>query len=305
MDEKATNSLVSLAKSLANRKGRPEGLAESIVRKSESFTAVEAKDQAIIEILASDQTDLLRQMDSRPLNRNGAIVTLNTKSIVEHALPMTWVDRFLDALSDPTIASIFLSLGALGVAYEFASPGVGMGGIVGIICILLGLMALSALPLHLGGLLLILAGLISIGLEVKLQTHGLLGVGGAIGVLLGALVLVDPSGYFGATQSLRVFLFLPFIALITLAFLSFAALGAKALRKPTITGIESMKGKVGVAKCQFAPINTSFEGMVFVDGARWQAKSNEPIEQDAPIVVLQVTTKPTRLLVKNADKGAS
>jgi membrane-bound serine protease (ClpP class) len=193
----------------------------------------------------------------------------------------------------------------MGIVYEFSTPGVGMGGITGVICLVLGLMALSALPLHLGGLFLLVAGLVAIGLGVKIQTHGLLAVGGSIALLLGAIVLVDPQSYFGAIQRLEWRLFVPFVVTIVAAFLLLARVAAKALRKPALSGVEAMAGLHGTARTPFLPNDGSFAGMVFVDGARWQAVSDGPIEPGQEVVVVALLTNPARLRVSKVEKGAS
>lgn len=305
LDEKATNSLVSLAKSLAARRGRSATFAEDIVRKSSSFTAEEAKEQKAIELIAPTVPDLLNLLDGYRIEGEGRSATLSTRGIGVTAVRMSWIERLLDALADPTIASILISLGVMGIVYEFSTPGVGMGGIAGVICLLLGLMALSALPLHLGGLFLLVAGLVAIGLEVKVQTHGLLAVGGALALVLGAIVLVDPESYFGGAQHLDWRIFAPFIATLVAAFLLFATVGARALRKPAISGLEAMAGMHGTARNTFAATESAYAGMVFVDGARWQAESDSPVEAGQDIVVVSVLTRPTRLRVSKVEKGAS
>lgn len=305
LDEKATNSLVSLAEALAARRGRSEQLAEEMVRKSASFTAEEAKARNAIEIIAPSVPALVDRIDGYRIESVDRQATLRTQGIGAVPVPMSWVERLLDALADPTIASILLSLGVMGIIYEFSTPGVGMGGIAGVICLMLGLMALSALPLHLGGVFLLVAGLVAIGLEVKIQTHGLLAVGGAIALLFGALVLVDPQSYFGAAQQLEWHLFVPFVVTIVAAFLMLAKVAAQALRKPALSGVEAMAGLHGTARSPFVPNDGSFAGMVFVDGARWQAVSDEPIEPGQEVAVVAVLTNPMRLRVSKVEKGAS
>ncbi len=305
LDDKATNSLVSLAKSLAARRGRSASFAEDIVRKSLSFTAEEAKSAGAVEFISPDVPDLLSHLDGYRIEGEGRQTTLSTKGIGAIPVPMSWVERLLDALADPTIASILISLGVMGIAYEFSTPGVGMGGIVGVVCLLLGLMALSALPLHLGGLFLLIAGLVAIGLEVKVQTHGLLAVGGVIALVLGGIVLVDPESYFGGTQRMDWRIFAPFAIGIAAAFLLFATVGVRALRKPAISGVEALTGTHGFARSPFTPEGDAFCGMVFADGARWQAVSDSPLQPGDEIVVVAVLAKPTRLRVTKVEKGAS
>jgi membrane-bound serine protease (ClpP class) len=301
MEEKATNSLVSLAKSLATGHKRPESYAESIVRKSESFTADEAKKLGAVEIVAPDVGSLLEALDGYEIDTPNKKVRLATKGIEVVPLPLSWSNRLLDIISNPTLASIFLSLGVLGILYELSSPGVGLAGIIGTICLVLALVALSTLPLKLGGFLLILAGFVAIAVEVKSPAHGALALGGVVALILGALVLVDETGYFGAVQKLDFRIFVPFVVVVSGSFLLFAGIAARALRAPARSGVEAMKGARGIVKSAVGPGG----GMVFLDGSRWQAIADEPIEPGEEIVVEEVMSNPTRLRVKASAKGAS
>ena len=301
MDEKATNSLVSLAKSLATRHKRPESYAESIVRKSESFTVEEAKKLGAVEIVAADVPALLDALDGYEIDTPNKKVRLATKGAEVVPLPLSWSNRVLDIISNPTLASIFLSLGVLWILYELSSPGVGLAGIVGTICLVLALVALSTLPLKLGGFLLILAGFVAIAVEVKSPAHGALALGGVVALVLGALVLVDETGYFGGVQTLDFRIFVPFVVIVSGSFLLFAGIAARALRAPALSGVEAMAGARGVAKSAIGPDG----GMVFLDGSRWEAVAEEPIESGQEVVVEQVMSNPTRLRVRASAKGAS
>jgi membrane-bound serine protease (ClpP class) len=301
MEEKATNSLVSLAKSLAARHGRPESYAEAIVRKSASFTAEEAKKEGAIDFVAPSLAALLESLDGQRIDTPDKKVVLATKNVEVIELPMSWTNRLLDALANPTLASILLTLGVLGILYELSSPGVGLGGIVGTICLVLALIALSTLPLKLGGFALLLAGFVAIGVEVKSPSHGALALGGVISIALGALVLIDETGYFGGAQKLDFRIFLPFIAVMAGSFVLFAGIAGRALRAPVQSGPETMKGARGVARTRVSPEG----GMVFVAGSRWQAVSATPIEEGKEVIVLEVLSSPTRLRVGPIEKGAT
>lgn len=296
LDEKATNTLVAMAKSLAKRRGRPESFAVSIVRDSASYTASEAKDAGAIEILAPDEASLLRQLDGRKIKMGNRVVTLHTKNAQRIEMPLSWAQRFLDVIADPTIASMLLTLGVLGILYEIASPGIGMGGIVGTVSLLTGLLAMSVLPLDLGGFLLIAVGIIGIVLEVKIPSHGLLALGGIVSIVLGALVLVDQSSYFGAVQGVDWRIFAPFVVAIAGLFLLLATKVARAQRKPPGTGNEAMVGKQGVAK---TAVDAS-GGSVFVEGARWQAIADETIDEGEPVEVVEVLRNPPRVVVRRS-----
>lgn len=296
LDEKATNTLVAMAKSLAKRRGRPESFAVSIVRDSQSYTAEEAKDENAIEILAPDTASLMKALDGRKLQMKGGPVTLHTRGAKAIQLPLSWAQRFLDIIADPTIASMLLTLGVMGILYEIASPGIGMGGIVGTVSLLTGLLAMSVLPLDLGGFLLIGVGIVGIVLEVKVPSHGLLALGGVVAIVLGALVLVDESSYFGAVQEVDWRVFAPFVALVVGLFLLLATKVARSQRRPPGTGTEALVGKRGVAKTTVEPSG----GSVFLEGARWEATSEEQIDAGAAVEVVKVLRNPPRVVVKRA-----
>jgi membrane-bound serine protease (ClpP class) len=299
MAEKATNSLVALAKSLAVRHGRPESYAESIVRQSTSFTADEAKKAGAVEIIAASQAALFEALDGYAIETPDRKLVLSTRGAVVIERPMSWNNLLLDVIANPTLASILLSLGVLGILYELSSPGIGLAGIVGVMCLVLALIAFSTLPLKLAGFVLLLAGFIAIAVEVKSPAHGALALGGVVSLVLGALVLIDETGYFGGVQKLDFRIFLPFVVTVTASFLLFARIAQKAQTAPVQMGLTSMAGAHGVAKT-----GISLEGgMVFVAGARWQAVSQAAIEQGSEVVVEEVLSHPTRLSVRAIEKG--
>ena len=299
MAEKATNSLVSLAKSLAARHGRPESYAESIVRQSTSFTAEEAKKAGAVEIIVPNQTALFDALEGYVIDAPDRKFVFSTRGAVVIERPMSWSNRLLDIIANPTLASILLSLGVLGILYELSSPGIGLAGIVGTICLVLALVALSTLPLKLGGFVLLLAGFVAIAVEVKSPAHGALALGGVVSLVLGALVLVDEAGYFGGVQKLEFRIFIPFVLTITAAFLLFARIASKALMAPAQTGLHALTGTQGVARTGISPEG----GMVFIAGARWQAIAQGLIAAGSHVIVDEVLSHPTRLRVRAIEKG--
>lgn len=302
LDKKATNSLVALAKSLAARHGRSESFAEKIVRESASYTAKEALALHAVEIIAPNETDLLRQLDGRTLVHGGRRITLSTRDLTRVELPMSAPERFLDEIADPTIASMLLTLGVLGVLYELASPGIGMAGIVGVASLLLGFTAMSVLPIDLGGLLLLGAGFAAIFVEIKVPSHGLVALGGVGSIVLGALLLVDEARYFGAAQHIEWRVFGPFTAVVIAGFFLMVTIASRALRQRFQTGIEAMSGMHGVVKAPIATSAEGFSGSVFVDGARWRAVASEEIAAGETVEVVEVLAHPTRLRVERSQR---
>jgi membrane-bound serine protease (ClpP class) len=137
--------------------------------------------------------------------------------------------------------------------------------------------------------------------EIKAPSHGALALAGVISIALGALVLIDETGYFGGVQKLEFRVFLPFIAVVTAAFLFFARIAARALSAPVQSGLETMRGARGTARTAISPQG----GMVFVAGSRWQAVSATPIDEGEEVMVEEVLSHPTRLCVRATQKGAT
>lgn len=283
MEDKVVNVLVSQAKSLAERRGRNVVFAEMAVRKSLNLTAEAAKETRVIEILARDLPDLLRQLDGYYINHENRRDTIQTAGRAVTELPLTRAEQFLDAIANPTVAYLLMTLGMMGLIYEFASPGLGLGAVVGSICLLLGLLSLSALPIHLGGVLLLILGLVMLGMEIKVQSSGLLTVGGTIALVLGSFVLVDAGAYYGAVQEIKFGVLLPLLVGIVGVMMLVVTLTVRTLRKPQQTGAESYVGSLGVTKSDLSPI-----GDVLVDGALWAAESVEgPIPAGSTIRVVK------------------
>jgi membrane-bound serine protease (ClpP class) len=302
MEEKATNTLAALAKSLAARRGRPEDLAAALVRESTSHTAQEALDNRLIELVATDQADLLQKLEGRRLEHAGKSLTLRTHAARRIEIELSWSNELLDAIANPTLASILLSIGVLGITYELAGPGIGLGGIVGLVSLCLGLLGMSVLPMQLAGILLLATGLIAIALELAIPTHGLLGLGGIFALGVAAVVLIDEGGYYGAVQNVELGVFLPIVAALTLAMVGLATVSRKALRAPFQLGPDALRGKSGTAKSAFLQKDAEFSGSVFVDGALWQAFAADPIGEGDAIEVEGVLSQPMRLKVRR--KGA-
>ena len=145
----------------------------------------------------------------------------------------------------------------------------------------------------------------TVAIEVKPPASGLLAAGATISLILAAVVLLDPAGHLGGTGKLERWLLVPLIALVTLALLMSAVRAARALRLPVLTGVEAMAGKPAVAISVFASDGALFRGMVFANGARWQAISAAPVGDRTKLVVVRVVSGPTRLVVTRVEKGTA
>jgi membrane-bound serine protease (ClpP class) len=191
MRAKVTNDAAAYIRSLAEQRGRNAEWAEKAVREGANVTAQEALSLGVIDLVASDIDDLLRQLDGRAVTTAAGPVTLRTAHAQVQRVEMGLVDAFLHAVSDPTIAYILLSLGTMGLFFELSNPGSVLPGVVGGICLLLGFYALGALPVNYAGLLLMAFALLLFVVDIFTPTHGVLTIGGLIAFLLGSLMLFN------------------------------------------------------------------------------------------------------------------
>jgi membrane-bound serine protease (ClpP class) len=290
MKQKVENDAAAYLRSITGKRGRNSALAESAVRESKSFTEREALDQNLIELVALNDQQLLASLDGRAITRfDGNSTTLQTAGaeIVEYRRSLR--QKIISAIADPNIALVLLVIGALGIYVECSSPGLIAPGVFGGILVLLGLSALSVLPLNWLGATLILLAFTLFVLEVKFASHGILGVGGALAMVLGAVMLIDsPAPELRIRWSTAIGLALPFSA-ITVFLLTIAA---RARRNKVETGVEGMIGLVGTAITSLAP-----EGKVFVHGEYWDAVAVRPADAGAHVKItaidgLKLTVEP-------------
>lgn len=271
MKDKMENDAAAFMRSFASKRGRNVEVAESAVRQSKSFTEQEALSQKLIDYVASDEQDLFKQMEGRTVTRfNGSTVTMRLAGKPVRTYEMSLKQRILGVLMDPNMAFIILVIGVLALYVEFNHPGAVLPGVVGMICILLAIFALNILPIRYAALALILAAFLLFALEAKFQSHGVLGAGGVVAMVIGALLLVD-----GPIPEMRVRLLtalavsVPF-GVITVFLMSLAL---KAHRLKVTTGKEGMVGEIGVARTALAPA-----GKVFVHGELWDAVSSAAVD---------------------------
>jgi membrane-bound serine protease (ClpP class) len=281
MKDKMENDAAAFMRSFVSKRGRNVEVAESAVRQSKSFTEQEALSQKLIDYVASDDQDLFRQMEGRTVTRfNGSTVVLHLAGKPMRTYEMSLKQRILAALMDPNMAFIILVIGVLALYVEFNHPGAVLPGVVGMICILLAIFALNILPTRYAALALILAAFVLFALEAKFQSHGVLGVGGVVAMIIGGLLLVD-----GPIPEMRVHLLtalavsLPFGGITV--FLMRLAL--KAYQQKIVTGEEGLVGEFGVARTPLHP-----EGKVFVHGELWDAVSSAGVAAGGRVQVRSV-----------------
>jgi membrane-bound serine protease (ClpP class) len=281
MRQKVQNDAAASLRSLTAKRGRNSALAEKTVLEAKSFTEKEALDNKLIEIIANNEADLFRQLNGREVVRfDGSKQTLRLDSVDIIPYVKSTRESIISAIADPNIALVLLVLGALGIYVEFSSPGLIVPGVAGAILALMGLSALSVLPINwIGAVLLLLAVALFI-LEAKFASHGILGIGGAISMVLGALLLVDsPIPEMRIHLATAISITIPF-AIITMFLLS---LVIRARANKVVTGVEGMIDQLGVAETPLSP-----SGKVFVWGEYWNAVSSEPVDRGTPVRVTGV-----------------
>lgn len=276
--EKAVSILEADAEGLARRRGeKAVAWARSAVREAKAATEQEALELGVIDLVATDLRDLLQKLDGRQVEVDGRWVTLETEGMALHELEMNAVEQFLHVITDPNVAFILMTLGINGILFELSSPGGYVAGIVGGICLILGLYALGVLEANWIGLLLIVVAFVLFVLDVKAPTHGILTLGGVASFVFGSLILFQ-SPYYQVSRALIVG-----VALATAAFFAFAV--AKAVRaqvRRPVTGLEGMIGRTAEARTDLDP-----RGSVFLMGEWWEAIAEDgPISKGERVVVV-------------------
>lgn len=274
---KAVHDAAAYIRSLAELRGRNAEWAERAVREAVSLPASEALKLGVIDMVATDLDDLLRQLNGRSIKLNGRTVTLDTAhATVERTVP-DWRSRLLAVIGDPSIAYILMLVGIYGLIYEFASPGMVLPGVVGGICLLLGLFALQIMPISYAGLALILLGVVLMISEAFVPSFGALGLGGVAAFVIGSVMLVDTDlpGY-----GLPWALILPVAAASALFSFFIASMALRARRRPVVTGAEELIGAPGEILDDM-----QHEGWARVHGEQWRVRSSVPLKRGSAVRV--------------------
>ena len=275
MERKITNDAVAYLRSLAQMRGRNADWAEKAVRDAATLTAEEAEREKVVDLLATSVADLLDRVDGRRVRTSDGEHVLATRHARLVVVELGWKARVLAVLTDPNVAFILLMIGVYGIIFEFMSPGHIAPGVVGAICLVVGLMALSVLPLNLAGVALLVAGLAMMAAEVFLPGFGVLGVGGAAAFLLGGLFLFDPAG---ADIDVSVAWPLLIAAVATNALLLFGLVSMimRVRRRKVVTGAEQMIGLEGEV-LDWQAGEQGGRGRIRVHGEIWSARANQPL----------------------------
>lgn len=289
---KITNDAASLARSLAAQRGRPERAAAAAVLESTAWGAQEALDAGLADLVVSDREALLAALDGREIRRfDGRVARLALEGAEVRTVSLTWADRLLHVIADPSVAYLLLLLGVLGLTVELFTPGLGLPGVLGATSFLLALYAFTVLPVNAVGVALVAAAVAFFVAEIFTPTFGAMTAAGLLSLALGMLLLVESAGPLARPP---VWSWAPALVLVmgVTGFLSWR--GLRARRQPPLAGLEEMVGELGVA-C--GPLD--HVGRVLVHGEYWEAESPVPVQRGARVRVRAVRGR--RLDVEPAE----
>jgi len=291
LEKKVVNDAAAYMRSLAEARGRNAHWAELSVRESVSISAEEAKNLAVIDLVAANLDALVLALDGREVTVKSGPVVLKTEGLSIVHREMSPREKVLDVISNPNIAYILMMIGFVGLYFELSNPGLILPGVIGGISLILALYAMQTLPINYAGLLLIILGGILLIAEINIMSYGLLSVGGVISILLGSLMLVESDD--PAMQISRSILIPTLVFSVAVAVGAIYLAGQSSRRRP-VSGAEGLIGEHGVAKTALKP-----EGTVLVHGELWTAEGDGPIEAGEGVVVRSIEGLKIRVAREN------
>ncbi|MNV30815.1 hypothetical protein D3C71_1220970 [compost metagenome] len=284
MTRKQINDAAAYIRGLAQLRGRNADWAEQAVRESLSLSADEALKLKVVDYVANDVADLLKQLDGKSLNVAGKTLRLSTAgaALIDHA--PDWRTQLLVVITNPSVALLLIMFGVYGLIFEFMNPGSGVGGVLGGICLLLGLYALQLLPVNYAGVGLILLGLAFMIAEAFLPSFGVIGLGGVVSFVVGAVILMDTDvPGFGIPLTLIIGM-----ALISaLLLMTLVGMALKARRRALVSGDAGLVGSL-VTVTGLMP-GLPMSGWVQLQGEKWQVQSRSPLHLGQQVRVVART----------------
>jgi membrane-bound serine protease (ClpP class) len=295
---KLNNDATAFLRSFTEKRGRNPKLAETAVTEARAFTAKEALDAHLIDLVVADQDELLRALNGREITRfNGKTAKLSLDNYSVAQFELSARQKFLARIVEPDVFFILLIVGVLGLYTEFTHPGVIAPGVIGGICAVLALYAMQLLPVNFAGVLLILLAVALFILEAKFTSHGVLLFGGIIAMLLGAMFLIrSPLTAGGVSVGVALAATLPF-AFITVFLMR---LVLKSRKWKSVTGKEELLGEEGVAT---TPLPAGGEGMIRIHGELWRAIAKDSVQEGTKVRVLRING--LKLEVEPVAQGAA
>jgi len=268
--EKQINDASAYIRSLAQLRGRNAEWGEKAVREAVSLTAAEAEKLHVVDYVAQDVRSLLDRVEGKQVLVNGNTMTLKVAGAELVTVDPDWRTQLLAVIASPSLALFLMMLGIYGLLFEFSHPGFVLPGVIGGICLLLALFALQMLPVNYAGLGLIALGIAFLVAEVFLPTSGVLGIGGAIAFVIGAIILVDTEipGY-----GIPISLIATFAVISVLFVFAIVRIGVKARFRPVVSGQKSLIGAAGEVLERSAG-----QWWATIQGEIWRVRSKVPLE---------------------------
>jgi membrane-bound serine protease (ClpP class) len=295
---KATNELVSQIRNLAETRGRNADFGEKAVRESANLGAQAALDQGVVDLMAVSVEELLEKADGRLVGVGNDQVTLKTKGVAVRSLDLNVAEEILLLITNPSVAFVLISLGTLGITWEFINPGSVFPGVVGALFLLTGFLALGTLPINWAGVVFLVFAFVLFIADIFTPSHGILTAGGIASLVIGGLLLVNtaeapglpgvsPWTIAGTAGGLGAFFFFAMYKVV------------QARRARPATGREGLVGRVAETRTDLAP-----EGMVFVEGELWHAVSaNGSIPSGQPVRVVAAEGLRLKVLPETPPNG--
>lgn len=294
MTHKMVNDAAAYIRGLAKMHGRNEQWAEQAVREAASLSAEEALKLNVIDVVATDTTDLFQQLQGRKINISGQELTLDTTQFEIQTIKPDWRNQFLAAITNPSMAYILLMVGIYGLVFEFSNPGSVVPGTVGGICLLLALYALQLLPVNYAGMGLILLGIALMTAESFVPSFGILGLGGVISFVIGSVIIMDTDiPGFGIDWGLIA----GFALSSALFFIIAIGLLIKSRNSPVVSGKEEMLDSIGTVLDDF-----SGTGRVHIHSENWTASCDLPLHKNEKVKVTAIDGLILRVIPMNQQE---
>jgi membrane-bound serine protease (ClpP class) len=295
--KKIENDAIAYIKALGERHGRNTEWLEKAVKEAATLTAEEALKNNVIDVVAESISELIKKINGMKVKTPAGEIVIEISNYEIVRFEQNIKHKVLKVISDPNIAYILLMIGIWGIFFELANPGAIFPGVIGAICLILGLYSLQTLPVNLAGLLLIVMAIILFLLEVKFQSAGILALAGIGSMILGSLMLFkSPEPFLRASMKVIIS-----STLATAAFFVFVAYkGLKAQMRKSFVGLESLIGEVGEAIDDFK----DGKGKIFISGEIWDAEFNSPhqeeIKKGEKVKIINATGM--KLIVEKIDR---
>lgn len=286
LSRKVESDAAAYLRSIAERRGRDIELAEQGVTEARSWTASEALEDGLIDLVADDAPAFLEALDGRTVRRiDGEEVVLSTLGAAVVETELTWRDRILSVIANPSLAILLGMIGLLGLYLEFSNPGLLIPGILGLVALLLAGFGLNLLPVSVLGVALLLVGIGLITAEALTPSFGAMGVSGAAALLVGLLFFYEEQSLPTPALNLNLGLVIPTVIAFAALVFFLGQMVLRSQRTPAVSGREGLIGQVATAHRDFAPGGA---GTVFVHGEYWNAVAADPVREGDRVRILDL-----------------